>query len=99
MVSRLLPSLGVCYSPALPAAPGTGIGLSEKEAGIEVEGTVREELAGGNYRVELDNKHSVLAYASGKMRKFRIRILPGDRVKLELSPYDLTRGRITYRQK
>jgi translation initiation factor IF-1 len=73
--------------------------MSEKEAGIEVEGTVREELAGGNYRVELDNKHSVLAYASGKMRKFRIRILPGDRVKLELSPYDLTRGRITYRQK
>ena len=58
---------------------------------------MREELAGGNYRVELDNKHSVLAYASGKMRKFRIRILPGDRVKLELSPYDLTRGRITYR--
>jgi len=56
--------------------------MSEKEAGIEVEGTVREELAGGNYRV-----------------KFRIRILPGDRVKLELSPYDLTRGRITYRQK
>ena len=73
--------------------------MSEKEAGIEVEGTVREELAGGNYRVELDNKHPVLAYASGKMRKFRIRILPGDRVKLELSPYDLTRGRITYRQK
>ena len=73
--------------------------MSEKEAGIEVEGTVREELAGGNYRVELDNKHSVLAYASGKMHKFRIRILPGDRVKLELSPYDLTRGRITYRQK
>src|SRR6202040_292029 len=73
--------------------------MSEKEQGIEVEGTVREELAGGNYRVELDNKHSVLAYASGKMRKFRIRILPGDRVKLELSPYDLTRGRITYRQK
>src|SRR5256886_12067335 len=73
--------------------------MSEKEAGIEVEGTVREELAGGNYRVELDNKHSVLAYASGKMRKFRIPILPGDRVKLELSPYDLTRGRLTYRQK
>ena len=92
-------SLAVCYFPALPASPGARIGLSEKEQGIEVEGTVREELAGGNYRVELDNKHSVLAYASGKMRKFRIRILPGDRVKLELSPYDLTRGRITYRQK
>ena len=95
----MLPSLGVCYSPALPAGPGSRICLSEKEQGIEVEGTVREELAGGNYRVELDNKHTVLAYASGKMRKFRIRILPGDRVKLELSPYDLTRGRITYRQK
>jgi len=71
--------------------------MSEKEAGIEVEGTVREELAGGNYRVELDNKHSVLAYASGKMRKFRIRILLGDRVRVEMSPYDLTRGRISYR--
>ena len=59
----------MCYSPALPAGPGTRISLSEKEAGIEVEGTVREELAGGNYRVELDNKHTVLAYASGKMRK------------------------------
>ena len=73
--------------------------MSEKEAGIEVEGTVREELAGGNYRVELDNKHSVLAYASGKMRKFRIRIVVGDQVRVELSPYDLTRGRIVYRQR
>jgi len=66
--------------------------LSEKEAGLKS----REPCARSsrrNYRVELDNKHSVLAYASGKMRKFRIRILPGDRVKLELSPYDLTRGR------
>ena len=73
--------------------------MSEKEAGIEVEGTVREELAGGNYRVELDNKHSVLAYASGKMRKFRIRTGVGDRVVVEVSPYDLTRGRINFRHK
>ncbi len=73
--------------------------MSEKEEAIEVSGTVREELAGGNYKVELENKHNVLAYASGKMRKFKIRILPGDRVKIELSPYDLTRGRITYREK
>src|SRR5207244_10989509 len=76
----------------LKTAREQGSFMSEKEAGIEVEGTVREELAGGNYRVELDNKHRVLAHPSGKMRKFRIRILPGDRVKLELSPYDLTRG-------
>ena len=73
--------------------------MSEKEQGIEVEGTVREELAGGNYRVELDNKHSVLAYASGKMRKFRIRTGVGDRVIVEVSPYDLSRGRINFRHK
>ena len=71
----------------------------DKEQAIEVEGSITTVLPGTMFRVELDNKHSVLAYASGKMRKFRIRILPGDRVKLELSPYDLTRGRITYRQK
>ncbi|MFB3880623.1 MAG: translation initiation factor IF-1 [Armatimonadota bacterium] len=64
---------------------------------IEAEGVVKEVLPNTLYRVELENKVLVLAQACGKMRKFRIRILPGDNVKLELSPYDPTRGRITYR--
>src|SRR5512146_1001930 len=72
--------------------------MSEKEAGIEVQGKV-EESSGGMYRVKLDQGPTVLAYASGKMKRFRIRIVTGDRVKVELSPYDLTRGRITYRDK
>jgi len=70
-----------------------------KEEKIQVEGTVVEALPGTQFRVELDNGHEVLAYLSGKMRRYYIRILLGDRVKLEMSPYDLTRGRITYRQK
>jgi translation initiation factor IF-1 len=65
--------------------------------GVEVEGTIAEALPNAMFRVELDSGHKVLAHVSGKMRKFFIRILPGDRVKVELSPYDLTRGRITYR--
>jgi translation initiation factor IF-1 len=65
--------------------------------GIEMEGTIVEALPNAMFRVELDQGHKVLAHVSGKMRKFFIRILPGDRVKVELSPYDLTRGRITYR--
>ena len=72
--------------------------MSEKEAGIEVQGRV-EESSGGLYRVKLDQGPTVLAYASGKMKKFHIRISSGDRVKVELSPFDLTRGRITYRGK
>jgi translation initiation factor IF-1 len=71
----------------------------KKEEKLEVEGTVIEALPGTQFRVELDNGHQVLAYLSGKMRKYYIRILLGDRVRLELSPYDLTRGRITYRYK
>jgi translation initiation factor IF-1 len=71
----------------------------EKEEKIEVEGTVVEALPGTMFRVHLDNGHEVLAYLSGKMRKYYIRILLGDRVKVELSPYDLTRGRVTYRFK
>jgi translation initiation factor IF-1 len=71
----------------------------DKEEKIEVEGTVVEALPGTQFRVELDNKHAVLAYLSGTMRKYYIRILLGDRVRVELSPYDLTRGRITYRYK
>lgn len=70
-----------------------------KEEAIEVEGKVLEPLPNAMFRVELDNGHIVLAHISGKMRKFYIRILPGDRVTVELSPYDLTRGRITYREK
>lgn len=69
----------------------------KREEKIEVEGTIVETFPGTMFRVELDNGHSVLAYLSGKMRKYYIRILLGDRVKVELSPYDLTRGRITYR--
>jgi translation initiation factor IF-1 len=71
----------------------------EKEEAIEVEGTVVETLPNAMFRVKLQNEHMVLAHISGKMRKYFIRILPGDRVKLEMSPYDLTRGRITYRFK
>ena len=70
-----------------------------KEEAIEVEGTVIEPLPNAMFRVKLDNGHIVLAHISGKMRKFYIRILPGDRVTVELSPYDLSRGRITYREK
>ncbi len=70
-----------------------------KEEPIEVEGTVIETLPNAMFRVELDNGHQVLAHISGKMRMHYIKILPGDRVTLELSPYDLSRGRITYRAK
>jgi translation initiation factor IF-1 len=71
--------------------------MPKQEEKIEVEGTVIEALPGTQFRVELDNGHKVLAYLSGKMRRYYIRILLGDRVRVELSPYDLTRGRITYR--
>jgi translation initiation factor IF-1 len=74
--------------------------MSKKEEAIEVEATVVEPLPNAMFRVELDNnKHQVLAHISGKMRKHFIRILPGDRVLVELSPYDLSRGRIVYRLK
>ena len=70
-----------------------------KEELIEVEGVIKEALPNAMFRVELENGHIVLAHISGKIRKHFIRILPGDAVKLELSPYDLSRGRITYRNK
>ncbi|KAF1073480.1 translation initiation factor IF-1 [Halodesulfovibrio sp. MK-HDV] len=70
-----------------------------KEEAIEVDGTVQEALPNAMFKVELSNGHKVLAHISGKMRKYYIRILPGDTVKVELSPYDLTRGRIVYRSK
>jgi len=70
-----------------------------KEEVISVEGTVVETLPNAMFRVELDNGHRILAHISGKMRMHFIKILPGDKVSVELSPYDLTRGRITYRGK
>lgn len=70
-----------------------------KEGKVETEGTVVEALPATQFRVRLDSGHEVLAYLSGKMRKYYIRILLGDRVRVELSPYDLTRGRIVYRYK
>jgi translation initiation factor IF-1 len=73
--------------------------LPVKEEKIEVEGEVVEALPSTMFRVQLDGGHAVLATISGKMRKHYIRIAPGDRVKVELSPYDLTRGRITYRNR
>lgn len=73
--------------------------IMPKEDAIEVVGTVIETLPNAMFRVELENKHQVLAHISGKMRKNFIRILPGDKILVELSPYDLTRGRIIYRYK
>ncbi len=71
--------------------------MAKDEDKIKVEGTVIEALPGTQFRVKLDNGHEVLAYLSGKMRKYYIRILLGDRVSVEMSPYDLSRGRITFR--
>jgi len=73
--------------------------MAKEEDKIQVEGLVIEALPGTQFRVRLDNGHEVLAYLSGKMRKYYIRILLGDRVKVDMSPYDLSRGRITYRSK
>lgn len=70
-----------------------------KEDAIKVEGRVLETLPNAMFKVELENKHQILAHISGKMRMHFIKILPGDKVTVELSPYDLTRGRITYRSK
>ena len=69
------------------------------EEKVEVEGEVIEALKNLNFRVKLDMGHEVLSHLAGKMRRFRIRVLPGDRVRVELSPYDLNRGRIVYRHK
>jgi translation initiation factor IF-1 len=70
--------------------------MAEKQF-IEMRGTVAEGLPGGHFRVTLENDQEIIAHLSGKLRKFRIRILPGDMVKVEISPYDLTKGRITFR--
>lgn len=70
-----------------------------KEEKIEVEGKILEALPNAMFRVEMEGGHKILAHISGKMRMFYIKLLPGDKVKVELSPYDLSRGRITYREK
>lgn len=71
--------------------------IATKEEKLELEGEVVEAFPNGMFKINLDNGHQALGYTAGKMRKFRIKIFPGDRVKLELSPYDLSRGRIVYR--
>ena len=93
-------------SPVPPSDVGAGSVRAEepvlpkpKEDAIVLEGTILESLPNAMFRVELDNGHKVLAHISGKMRMHYIRILPGDKVQVELTPYDLTRGRITYRYK
>jgi translation initiation factor IF-1 len=73
--------------------------MAKDEGKIKMDGVVIEALPGTQFRVRLDNGHEVLAYLSGKMRKYYIRILLGDRVAVEMSPYDLSRGRITFRQR
>ena len=75
------------------------IKTSDKERGLEVEGTVLERLPGASFRVKLETGNEIIAHISGKMRMYYIRLLPGDKVKVELTPYDLSRGRITYRYK
>jgi len=84
-----------------PGSSGTGIAedMAKKDGAIEVEGRVVEPLPNAMFRIELENGHKVLAHISGKMRQHYIRILPEDRVVVELSPYDLSRGRIVYRYK
>ena len=73
--------------------------MAKTEEKLRVEGTITEALPGTQFKVELDNGHEIIAYLSGKMRKYYIRVLLGDRVTVEMSPYDLSRGRITFRHK
>lgn len=73
--------------------------MSDTKEVIEVEGTVQETLPNAMFKVELENGHVILAHISGKMRMYYIKILPGDKVRLEMTPYDLSKGRITYRYK
>jgi translation initiation factor IF-1 len=80
------------------APPATGDGMSKEEL-IEFEGTVVELLPNATFRVKLENNHEIIAHTAGKMRKNRIRVLTGDKVMVEMTPYDLTKGRITYRFK
>jgi translation initiation factor IF-1 len=94
------PCVCACLAAADPVHPTRRSVLPKpKEDAIVLEGTVVESLPNAMFKVELENGHHVLAHISGKMRMHYIRILPGDRVQVELTPYDLTRGRITYRYK
>jgi translation initiation factor IF-1 len=97
---------GVAFSPGaalqpMPRGrqPREGARMSIKEEKIEYEADIVEAFGGGMFKVALENGHEALGYTSGKMRRYRIRMAPGDRVKIELSPYDLTRGRIVYRER
>jgi translation initiation factor IF-1 len=85
--------------PAPGAAGRNGPARHETRRTIELEGEVTEALRNGNFRIKLDNGHETLGYVAGKMRRYRIRINLGDRIKIQLSPYDLNRGRIVYRYK
>jgi translation initiation factor IF-1 len=82
---------------AIPPGDTKGGAIANKEEKIEMEGEVVEALRNRMFRIQLDNGHETLGYTAGKMRRYRIRIFLGDRVKVELSPYDLSRGRIVYR--
>jgi translation initiation factor IF-1 len=112
--SPSVPALASLFGPGSPLSPARALRTGDidpsrfcrsttlakpKEDAIVLEGTVIEPLPNAMFRVELENGHKVLAHISGKMRMHYIRILPGDRVQVELTPYDLTRGRITYRYK
>lgn len=89
-----------CYRPAFTYRRAVeGWYMVKKEEALEVEGTVTQALANTRFRVQLDSGNEVLAHVAGKMRKHFIRIVPGDKVRVELSPYDLTKGRITYRER
>jgi translation initiation factor IF-1 len=79
--------------------PSGKCSMAKKEEAIEVDGTVTEALANTRFRVQLESGHSIIAHVAGRMRKHFIRIVPGDRVRVELSPYDLTKGRITFRER
>src|SRR5512147_224894 len=99
-MKRLYNSKPITYNKKFASETKQGVAQRmAKEDSIEVEGTVIETLPNAMFRVELPNGHRILAHISGKMRMHFIRILPGDKVTVELSPYDLTRGRITYRSK
>jgi translation initiation factor IF-1 len=96
----------VLAAPSMAAVPAftnrwavEGLYMVKKEEALEVEGTVTQALANTRFRVQLDTGNEVLAHVAGKMRKHFIRIVPGDKVRVELSPYDLTKGRITYRER
>ncbi len=92
-------SCGACACTGAPESSKESPLPKPKDDAIVLEGTILESLPNAMFRVELENSHKVLAHISGKMRMHYIRILPGDKVQVELTPYDLTRGRITYRYK